>query len=123
MCLYIKKCGGLVQNVYRLKGQQGKVQIHTLNHNYMMVKKGLGVCVCSSIRGTNVTASKPLRVTGNFFGRVGLPRLDSTASVITSTLFSLSVTVYQLTVTQKYSSFSYRHGRRQYGENQIQKEK
>lgn len=34
-----------------------------------------------------------------------LPRLDSTAPVITSTLFSLSVTVYQITVTQKCSSF------------------
>lgn len=45
--------------------------------------------VVNKMPAVNVTA----RVT---VGRVGPPRLDSAAPVISSTLFSLSVTVYQL---------------------------
>lgn len=39
-------------------------------------------------------------------GRATAPRLDSTVLVIAFTLFSLSVTVYQISVTEKYSPLS-----------------
>lgn len=53
----------------------------------------------------DVTASKPQEWQAES-AEVSSPRSDSTGPVITSALFSLNVTVYQLTVTHKYSSFS-----------------
>jgi len=58
---------------------------------------------------SGVTVSPNLR-SDTKAGRA-FPRMDSTGPVITSALFSLSVTVYQLTVAQKYSLLDHRRRR------------
>ena len=78
------------------------------------------VCICGVIWSL---AAENLQ-SDNKAGRA-FPRLDSTDPVITSALFSLSVTVYQLTVAQKDSLFYHRRrkGRKYISENTIQKER
>jgi hypothetical protein len=66
-------------------------------------------CVC--IRGVIWSLAAENLQSDTRAGRA-FPRLDSTDHVITSALFSLSVTVYQLTVAEKYSLLYQRRRRR-----------